>query len=59
MMSLFEPTVKMCRELAVVIMADMDDELLAVRKIPDKTKRVIQFVTAQQRHDENRLAGSF
>jgi len=58
-MSLFEPTVKMCRELAVVIMADMDDELLAVRKIPDKTKRVIQFVTAQQRHDENRLAGSF
>ena len=58
-MSLFEPTVKMCRELAVVIMADMDDELLAVRKIPDKTKRVIQFVTAQQRADENRLAGSF
>jgi len=56
-MNLFQEVRKACREVAVVITADLDDELLALRKVRDKKNRAFHYLTVQQTSDKERLAG--
>lgn len=55
-MNLFQEVRKACREVAVVITADLDDEILALRKVKDKKNRALHYLTAQQTSDKERLA---
>jgi len=56
-MNLFQEVRKACREVAVVITADLDDELLALRKVRDKKNRAFHYLTVQQTSDKEILAG--
>jgi len=56
-MDLFLEVRKACREVVVVITADTDDELLALRRVRERKNRSLHYLTTQQTANKDRLAG--
>jgi len=56
-MSLFSQVRRALKEVVLVTTADVDDELITVRKIQDRLSSSTHYITSQQTVYKDRLAG--